>query len=79
MDDLLLDMFRTEFHLKFLWGSKGSAVNVLQRYKKFEQILNVMSAKCQPDEDSGKPVASNGCEVNNGHSQNVYTALGTNV
>lgn len=79
VDDLLLDMFRTEFHLKFLWGSKGSAVNVLQRYKKFEQILNVMSAKCQPDEDSGKPVASNGCEVNNGHSQNVYTALGTNV
>ncbi|KAI5744101.1 hypothetical protein M8J77_025711 [Diaphorina citri] len=79
VDDLLLDMFRTEFHLKFLWGSKGSSVNFLQRYKKFEQILNVMSAKCQSDEDSSKSVSSNGCEVSNGHSQNVYNALGTNV
>uniref|UniRef100_A0A8D8R8I3 SH2 domain-containing protein 3C n=1 Tax=Cacopsylla melanoneura TaxID=428564 RepID=A0A8D8R8I3_9HEMI len=94
VDDLLLDMFRTEFHLKFLWGSKGSGAHLMQRYKKFEQILNVMSAKCQPDEDSNnKTSSSNGCEVSNkqsaissncdvgnmGHSQSHYTALGTNV
>ncbi|XP_015915187.2 breast cancer anti-estrogen resistance protein 3 homolog [Parasteatoda tepidariorum] len=47
-DDLMLDMFRTEFHMKFLWGSKGSHVSAKERYLKFMQVLNVMSDRCEP-------------------------------
>ncbi|KFM83457.1 SH2 domain-containing protein 3C, partial [Stegodyphus mimosarum] len=48
-DDLMLDMFRTEFHMKFLWGSKGCHVAGKERYSKFLQVLNVMSERCEPD------------------------------
>lgn len=47
IDELLLDMFRTEFHLKFLWGSRGAMVAAVERHLKFEQILGVMSEKCE--------------------------------
>lgn len=48
VDDLLLDAFRTEFHLKFLWGSRGATVSPQDRHSKFEQVLTVMSEKCEP-------------------------------
>ncbi|XP_054282385.1 SH2 domain-containing protein 3C-like isoform X2 [Macrosteles quadrilineatus] len=51
VDDLLLDMFRTEFHLKFLWGSRGATVAAADRHSKFEQVLSVMSEKCEPSVD----------------------------
>ena len=50
-DPTLLDMFRTEFHLKFLWGSKGAAAAAAdgqQRYEKFHHVLNALSERCQP-------------------------------
>lgn len=47
IDHLLFDMFRTEFHMKFLWGSRGAKVNASERYSKFQQVLNVMSEKCE--------------------------------
>lgn len=47
VDDLLSDVFRTEFHLKFLWGSRGATVPSVERYSKFEQVLNLMSEKCE--------------------------------
>lgn len=47
IDDLLTDMFRTEFHLKFLWGSRGATVSPSDRHFKFEEVLNVMSEKCE--------------------------------
>lgn len=50
IDELILDMFRTEFHLKFLWGSRGAAVCSTERHAKFEQVLTVMSQKCEPSE-----------------------------
>lgn len=50
VDDLLSDLFRTEFHLKFLWGSRGAIVSAAERYSKFEQVLNVMSEKCETTE-----------------------------
>lgn len=43
LEELISDMFRTEFMLKFLWGSKGATAPSLERHMKFEQILNVMS------------------------------------
>ncbi|GIY21730.1 hypothetical protein CEXT_486311 [Caerostris extrusa] len=48
-DDLMLDMFRTEFQMKFLWGSKGCYVAAKERYLKFMQVLDVMSERCEPD------------------------------
>lgn len=51
MEELTLDMFRTEFILKFLWGSRGANANSGERHAKFEQILSVMSDKyCSVDE-----------------------------
>ncbi|XP_073987360.1 breast cancer anti-estrogen resistance protein 3 homolog isoform X2 [Rhodnius prolixus] len=46
--DLLGDVFRTEFQLKFLWGSRGAGVAPAERHAKFEQILNAMSEMCEP-------------------------------
>lgn len=45
LDDLLEDSFRTEFHIKFLWGSKGAFVSAEDRHAKFEQVLTVMAEK----------------------------------
>ncbi|XP_044753073.1 breast cancer anti-estrogen resistance protein 3 homolog isoform X3 [Coccinella septempunctata] len=53
MDDLTLSMFQTEFHLKFLWGSRGAGADSADRHSKFEQILTVMSEKfCSLRDDS---------------------------
>lgn len=45
MEDLTLEMFRTEFQLKFLWGSRGAYVPPYERYGKFEQVLDVLVDK----------------------------------
>ncbi|RZF35122.1 hypothetical protein LSTR_LSTR009428 [Laodelphax striatellus] len=58
VDDLLLDMFRTEFHLKFLWGSRGAAVASAERHNKFEQVLTVMSLKCEASPEAVSPQQS---------------------
>jgi hypothetical protein len=42
VDDILLDMFRTEFHLKFLWGSRGANHLAHERYSKFEQVSHYL-------------------------------------
>lgn len=39
IDEILADVFRTEFHLKFLWGSRVVTSECEQRYTKFEQVL----------------------------------------
>ncbi|XP_076316031.1 breast cancer anti-estrogen resistance protein 3 homolog isoform X2 [Tachypleus tridentatus] len=43
----LLDLFRTEFHLRFLWGAKGATVEASERCSKFNQLLTVMSERCE--------------------------------
>lgn len=50
LDGVLMDVFRTEFHLKFLWGSRVSASpsTCEQRYSKFEQVLSALSERCEP-------------------------------
>ena len=49
MDDILTDVFRTEFQLKFLWGSRDVSVDSEQRYVKFERVLSVLSERCEPN------------------------------
>lgn len=46
-EELILTVFRTEFHLKFLWGSKGSKVGSQERHNKFEQVLTALSDRCE--------------------------------
>lgn len=48
VDTLLLDLFRTEFQLKFLWGSRGAVADASERHAKFDQVLTLMSEKCEP-------------------------------
>ena len=52
----LLDMFRTEFHMRLLWGMKGCGVNRKDRYNKFEQLLVILSNRAEPPDDDGTAV-----------------------
>ncbi|XP_055543891.1 breast cancer anti-estrogen resistance protein 3 homolog isoform X1 [Wyeomyia smithii] len=45
LDTLLEDAFRTEFQVKFLWGSKGCFMPAEDRHAKFEHVLSVMADK----------------------------------
>ncbi|XP_069497943.1 breast cancer anti-estrogen resistance protein 3 isoform X2 [Ambystoma mexicanum] len=47
-DDEMSDIFRTEFQMRLLWGSKGAQVNQKDRYEKFNQILTALSRKLEP-------------------------------
>ena len=49
-EQLLLDLFRTEFHVKLLWGS-GSGVldfpaNFEIRHSKFAKVISTLAAIC---------------------------------
>ena len=57
-DKSILDMFRTEMHLKLLWGAKGAAVNRSDRYGKFTQVLVVLSEKVEPQQSPNNPETS---------------------
>lgn len=37
--------FRTEFHMKFLWGTKGATNPAQERFSKLEQILTLMTER----------------------------------
>ncbi|XP_070133700.1 breast cancer anti-estrogen resistance protein 3 homolog isoform X3 [Drosophila bipectinata] len=45
MDELLSDAFRTEFHVKFLWGSSGITAKAKDRHSKLEKVLSLMADK----------------------------------
>ncbi|XP_067621800.1 breast cancer anti-estrogen resistance protein 3 homolog isoform X1 [Eurosta solidaginis] len=50
LDELLSDAFRTEFHVKFLWGSKGVVATPEDRHSKLEKVLVLMADKfCSAD------------------------------
>ncbi|XP_021361515.1 SH2 domain-containing protein 3C-like isoform X4 [Mizuhopecten yessoensis] len=55
-DTELLDVFRTEFQMKLLWGSKGASVERTLRLNKFEQLLAVLSNRAEPPGDDGTEV-----------------------
>ncbi|XP_039341693.1 breast cancer anti-estrogen resistance protein 3 isoform X3 [Mauremys reevesii] len=47
-DDEMTEIFKTEFQMRLLWGSKGAQVNQRERYEKFNQILTALSRKLEP-------------------------------
>ncbi|XP_041368185.1 SH2 domain-containing protein 3C-like [Gigantopelta aegis] len=52
----LVDVFRTEFHMRLLWGMKGCGVNRRDRHTKFEQLLMILSNRAEPPNDEGTAV-----------------------
>lgn len=44
-DDVLNEIFSTEFHMKFLWGSHGALSSAETRHVMFENVLEAMSDK----------------------------------
>nr|XP_034300991.1 breast cancer anti-estrogen resistance protein 3 homolog isoform X4 [Crassostrea gigas] len=55
-EDLISDVFQTEFHLRILWGAKGATVERTERQKKYEQLLAVLSNRAEAPEDDGTAV-----------------------
>ncbi|XP_067452427.1 breast cancer anti-estrogen resistance protein 3 isoform X1 [Thunnus thynnus] len=47
-DQDLLEVFKTDFQLRLLWGSRGASVNQSDRYSKFNLILTALSRKLEP-------------------------------
>ncbi|XP_054141744.1 breast cancer anti-estrogen resistance protein 3 isoform X2 [Melozone crissalis] len=47
-DEELSEIFKTEFQMRLLWGSKGAQVNQIERYEKFSRILTALSRKLEP-------------------------------
>ncbi|XP_072245085.1 breast cancer anti-estrogen resistance protein 3 isoform X2 [Leuresthes tenuis] len=47
-DEDLLEVFKTDFQLRLLWGSRGATVNQSDRYNKFNLILTALSRKLEP-------------------------------
>merc|ERR1711971_1145322 len=48
-DDLLLDLFRTEFHVRLVWGTNGLAdypENFSERHAKFTKVLAALATIC---------------------------------
>ncbi|XP_073436800.1 breast cancer anti-estrogen resistance protein 3 homolog isoform X1 [Dendrobates tinctorius] len=54
----LREAFKTEFSLRLFWGNKGSMADQTERYKKFDQILNVLSQKLEPETQRSRLASS---------------------
>ncbi|XP_077450854.1 breast cancer anti-estrogen resistance protein 3 isoform X2 [Stigmatopora argus] len=47
-DEDLLEVFKTDFQIRLLWGSRGASVNQSDRFSKFNLILTALSRKLEP-------------------------------
>uniref|UniRef100_A0A671NWM4 BCAR3 adaptor protein, NSP family member n=1 Tax=Sinocyclocheilus anshuiensis TaxID=1608454 RepID=A0A671NWM4_9TELE len=47
-NDDMLEILRTDFQLRLLWGSRGADVDQTERYDKFKLILTALSRKLEP-------------------------------
>ncbi|KAG6439877.1 hypothetical protein O3G_MSEX001168 [Manduca sexta] len=45
LDPTLLELFRTEFHINFLWGERGALTTPNQRFARLTDILTAMANK----------------------------------
>lgn len=50
------DIFRTEFHMRICWGSKGVVAGREERQMKFDQLLTALSNRTESPEDDGTAV-----------------------
>ncbi|KAM9475679.1 breast cancer anti-estrogen resistance protein 3 isoform 3-T4 [Clarias gariepinus] len=47
-DGEMLEILKTDFQLRLLWGSRGAGVNQTERHDKFKLILTALSRKLEP-------------------------------
>ncbi|XP_062855100.1 breast cancer anti-estrogen resistance protein 3 isoform X2 [Trichomycterus rosablanca] len=47
-DEDMLEILKTDFQLRLLWGSRGAGVNQTERHDKFKLILTALSKKLEP-------------------------------
>uniref|UniRef100_UPI00398F1511 SH2 domain-containing protein 3C-like isoform X3 n=1 Tax=Pristiophorus japonicus TaxID=55135 RepID=UPI00398F1511 len=47
-NDQVLEVFKTEFQMRLLWGSRGAEGNQAERYEKFDKVLSALSNKLEP-------------------------------
>ncbi|XP_072421767.1 SH2 domain-containing protein 3C-like isoform X2 [Chiloscyllium punctatum] len=47
-NEQILEIFKTEFQMRLLWGSRGAEGNQVERYEKFEKVLSALSNKLEP-------------------------------
>ncbi|KPI91866.1 PREDICTED: breast cancer anti-estrogen resistance protein 3 isoform X2 [Papilio xuthus] len=45
LDPVLLELFKTEFHINFLWGERGALTTPSQRFARLTDILTTMATK----------------------------------
>lgn len=45
LDPMLLELFRSEFHINFLWGERGMLTTPNQRFARLTDILTAMANK----------------------------------
>ncbi|KPJ08995.1 Breast cancer anti-estrogen resistance protein 3-like [Papilio machaon] len=45
LDPILLELFKTEFHINFLWGERGALITPSQRFARLTDVLTSMAAK----------------------------------
>ncbi|XP_045206378.2 breast cancer anti-estrogen resistance protein 3 homolog isoform X2 [Mercenaria mercenaria] len=55
-DQEKMEVFQTEFHLRFLWGFKGAGVARSERHNKFNMLLTAYSEKIEKEGDDGTAV-----------------------
>ncbi|KAJ3599727.1 hypothetical protein NHX12_033683 [Muraenolepis orangiensis] len=55
-DEDLLEVFKTDFQQRLLWGSRGATVNQSDRYSKFTLILTALSRKLEPPPTTHTPL-----------------------
>ncbi|XP_069742558.1 SH2 domain-containing protein 3C-like isoform X3 [Narcine bancroftii] len=47
-NEQILEIFKTEFQMRLLWGSRGAGGSQVERYEKFDQVLCALSNKLEP-------------------------------
>ncbi|XP_072096257.1 SH2 domain-containing protein 3C-like isoform X1 [Mobula birostris] len=47
-NEQVLEVFKTEFQMRLLWGSRGAGGNQAERYGKFDKVLCALSNKLEP-------------------------------
>ncbi|XP_041049344.1 SH2 domain-containing protein 3C-like [Carcharodon carcharias] len=47
-NEQVLEIFKTEFQMRLLWGSRGAEGNQVERYEKFDKVLSALSNKLEP-------------------------------
>jgi hypothetical protein len=55
-DGELVEVCRTEFQMRLMWGAKGARASRAERVAKFSKLLGVLSERLEPPGDDGTMV-----------------------